>query len=89
MSNCTGNGEDHCCWIDGMVCIYLEEYTVPDRHWACGLLRKYGSWEAMYHSPEYKMIMAVAPASIGGRNYRCGDWPYFGQSCNVCGVTGG
>ena len=54
--SCHGNADDHCCYVDGEVCEYLEENTVPGRRWACGLLVKYGSWAAMNASPEYQEI---------------------------------
>lgn len=56
MTECHGNGEDHCCYIAGVVCSYLEENTVSGRRWACGLLVKYGTWAAMNPSPEYRPI---------------------------------
>lgn len=37
---CTGNNEEHCCWIDGVECEFLRENdprTTDGRRWACGL----------------------------------------------------
>lgn len=53
---CHGNASEHCCYQAGVVCPYLEEGTVAGRRWVCGLLRRYGSWEAMNTSPEYVPI---------------------------------
>ena len=67
---CTGNSSDHCCYIAGEVCPYLEENTIPGRRWACGLLVKYGSWAAMNESPEYHVI---------GQH-----WKSMGEAFNLC-----
>ena len=57
MSECHGNADEHCCFVgEHGLCDYLEENTVPGRRWACGLLRKYGTWDAVNHSPEYRPI---------------------------------
>ena len=54
---CTGEGAggDHCCYQDGVRCPHLVENTAG-RRYACGLFLKYGSWEAMNVSPEYKDV---------------------------------
>ncbi len=54
---CTGEGANgtHCCYLRGVRCIHLVE-NVEGRRYACGLRIKYGSWEAMNASPEYKPI---------------------------------
>jgi hypothetical protein len=56
---CTGNGKEHCCWVKGQVCRYVEEDTVEGRRWACGLLVKYGSWAAVNESAEYAPVGAA------------------------------
>jgi len=56
---CTGMGNrdgDHCCYLKGKVCDYLEIGTVPGRKFACGLLRENGTWEKMVLAPRYKPI---------------------------------
>jgi hypothetical protein len=53
---CHGNAEEHCCYVAGEVCPYLEENTVSGRRWACGLLRRLGSWDAVNRSDEYRPI---------------------------------
>lgn len=88
MGTCTGNASDHCCYF-GTVCEHLEENTVPGRRWACGLLRRYGSWEAVYASPEWPAVLEKAVACGLSDQYRCGSWPPVGQTCAVCGVIGG
>ena len=54
---CTGLGrnDDHCCYLAGVRCVNLME-NVDGRRYACGVLLKYGSWEAMNASPEYKHV---------------------------------
>ena len=61
--NCTGEGGwadskgrvDHCCYWGGQPCPYLVE-NEAGRRYACGLLIKYGSWEKMNESPEYRPV---------------------------------
>ena len=88
MPACSGNEADHCCYF-GQVCEHLEEYTVAGRHWACGLLRRYGSWDDVYQSPEWPAVLSNAIAHGLPETYRCGDWPPPGQTCVICGVSGG
>ena len=54
---CTGEGAngDHCCYQNGVRCVHLVE-NVAGRRYACGVLLKRGTWEAMNASPEYKPI---------------------------------
>ncbi len=67
---CNGNAADHCCYLDGVVCDYLEENTVPGRRWACGLLVRFGSWQAMSASAEYQPIGS--------------HWASIGKPFNYC-----
>lgn len=82
---CTGNEPEHCCWLDGNVCVFLEEWTVPGRHWVCGLRRELGSWGAVHSDPRYQPVhdhwVTVGTAD-------CGDFPAAGQFCGTCGRTG-
>jgi len=86
MSVCAGNSEDHCCWVNGKVCPHLEENTVEGRHWACGLLVKLGSWEAVYKDNNWQLDVKPLCDRIGVRG--CGDWPPKGKTCLECGVSG-
>lgn len=70
---CHGLGEEHCCYLDGEVCPFLEEGTVPGRRWACGLYRELGSWDAVHNSATYRDT--VAPVVLRLANANCGDWP--------------
>ena len=67
--------------------MFLEENTVEGRRWACGLMRRYGSWEAVYASEEYQRHTKgfwdrFRPGS------GCGDWPSPGETCAACGQVG-
>jgi len=80
--------EQHCCWVDGRLCPHLEEYTVAGRRWACGLLRRLGSWVGVYRSAEYQrdvrpMWERLAP------DLDCGSYPAPGMTCATCGGSGG
>ena len=88
MAICSGNSNSHCCWLLGQQCLYLEEYTVPGRHWACGLYRKYGSWEEVYKASEYEEIQKIMDLIFKTETVRCGDWPRPGETCATCGVIG-
>ena len=79
---------EHCCWLgDRGVCPHLEEGTVPGRRWACGLLRRLGSWEDVHASPEY--VRDVRPAwDERGYTVDCGTWPPPGETCAACGQVG-
>ncbi len=86
MSICTGNHEEHCCWINGKVCSYLEENTVPGRRWACGLLVRLGSWEAVTKSPEWQRDVKPLCDRLGLDS--CEDFPRKDKICLACGVVG-
>jgi hypothetical protein len=81
---CSGNGKDHCCYLQGKPCRYVEENTVPGRRWACGLRRRLGDWDAVLISSEYQANVAPKLAPYG---YNCRDWPDFplGSRCSDCG----
>ena len=84
---CHGNGDKHCCWFKGVLCPYLEEYTVDGRRWACGLLRERGTWDKVLKDPRYKgavqALFDTVP-ELAGMN--CRDWPqeYDLQSGRCC-----
>jgi len=87
MAVCRGNADDHCCYF-GDVCQHLEENTVPGRRWACGLLRSFGSWDAVYESEEWQAVYQKSQEHGMREDFRCGDWPYRGETCATCGVKG-
>ena len=67
---CNGNRDDHCCYVNGNACRFLEMDTVPDRKWACGLRRELGDWDLVIQDQRY--LEHVAPV-FGEMN--CRDWP--------------
>lgn len=82
---CHGNSEDHCCWLSGEVCQFLEEGTVPGRRWACKLRRELGSWDAVHRNAQYLVYIKpkLEAASI---SVDCGDWPQKANThCTICG----
>jgi len=76
-ASCHGNGDEHCCWLHGVVCVHLEENTVPGRRWACGLRRELGSWDAVHTDPRYAPVQAI----LDEWGYTCGSW---GPGTNQC-----
>lgn len=81
---CAGNANDHCCYIAGKPCKYVEENTVKGRRWACGLRRELGDWDLVLEDPRYKKDVAPVLAQWG---YNCRDWPdsHPGMKCSDCG----
>ncbi len=66
MSTCNGQGAngDHCCWINGEVCIYLDTSGPIPR---CAI---WGHWDGRWHqSPVGRWFAKNYPG------YNCGDWP--------------
>lgn len=52
--HCFGrNLEDHCCYVNGAPCKFLEENTEPNMRWSCGLRRETGSWAKAILDPRY------------------------------------
>lgn len=89
---CLGrNLEDHCCYLDGKPCAFVEENTQPGFRWSCGLRRELGSWDAVLSDPRY--VAEVLPKHVA-RSERlgiplsnCGDWPADPESCAYCGAN--
>ncbi len=83
---CSGNTPDHCCYVAGVPCRFLEEDTVEGRHWACGLRRRLGSWAKVHASKDYRTHVKPHWTTPGVND--CGDWPLPGETCAECGATG-
>lgn len=84
-STCLGrNLDEHCCWIAGKVCEFLEENTEKGFRWSCGLRRELGSWDAVITDPRY--LDGPAKESTTP-NMNCRDWPSpsAGGPCKLCG----
>lgn len=88
MPLCTGNTTDHCCYLNGTPCFYIEENTVEGRRWACGLFRELGNWDAVHADERYvtkiQPVWEITPLA----GYKCGEWPNPGRTCGECGVKG-
>lgn len=77
---CHGNQPDHCCYVDGKRCRFLEENTVEGRRWVCGLRRELGSWEAVHADPGYQKHVQPFWDKVG--IVSCGVWgPDVRQCC--------
>ena len=75
---CLGrNFDQHCCWINGKVCKYLEENTEPGFRWTCGLRKELGSWGAVLADPRY--LALDLPEGIN-----CRDYPDKNNPCKYC-----
>lgn len=85
---CFGNKDSHCCSINGKDCKYLEENTMPDRRWACGLMRKLQDWDAVLISKEY---ITDVKGKFAHPETNCRDWPdgigANSHNCVECGVV--
>ena len=79
---CHGNGADHCCYVRGEPCVFLEKNTVPDRRWVCGLRRELGSWEKVHVDPRY--LSQVKPAWDESGAADCGDFAGFNREGDGC-----
>ena len=79
MKPCHGNTSDHCCYFDNRVCKYLEENTLPDRRWVCGLMREHQDWDKVLADTRYKQdVLPLLEQHVWpyyGVNYTCKDWP--------------
>ena len=75
MPGCHGNGPDHCCWIGGEPCRYLEEGTVEGRRWVCGLYRELGSWGKVHADPRYLADVQPLWDAFPYPGGSCGDYP--------------
>lgn len=79
---CLGrNLDDHCCYVEGKPCAYVEENTEPGFRWSCGLRRELGDWDAVLADPRY---IAGPGASFGPKGIDCKTFPVHG--CAHCGA---
>lgn len=94
-AKCLANkGDEHCCWIDGIVCPYLEENTVEGRRWSCGLYvreeletdTRREVWDKVTATSEWQTNLKTCYDRLGVAS--CGDWPKIGKKCLACGAVG-
>lgn len=80
---CSGRGTadgDHCCYVRGEVCRYLEVNKGPGREFVCSLRRDLGSWAAVHADPGYQEHVQSVWDEVGISS--CGEWqPGPGQCC--------
>lgn len=84
---CSGNSNDHCCYLKGDPCPYVEENTVSGRRWACGLMRQYGNWDTVVATDEYTSVVAPVWLSVNKPADYCKTYPDMnsGKVCATCG----
>lgn len=84
---CHGNGDDHCCYVDGQVCAFLRTNVVEGRRWACGLYVELGDWDAVladsryvtYLRPRWRQI--EIDNDLPENSFNCHPW---GPGTNQC-----
>lgn len=88
MMACHGNGDDHCCYVNGEPCGFLRENVVEGRRWACGLYVELGDWDAVLADERYVTNLRPAWRQVEVTNglpeggFNCHPWgPGTGQCC--------
>ncbi len=86
---CLGRNKDnHCCYMNGQVCKFLEENSEPGYRWSCGLRRELGSWKAVLQDSRYlnevqpkldEMSKKLNKPKLTCENYPSGEW-----ECGQC-----
>ena len=80
---CHGNNDYHCCSLgEGGVCVFLEEHTVEGRRWACGLLRRFKTWDKVHRHPLW--LENVQPWLEKYDIKDCGSWPQPDSVGGLC-----
>lgn len=86
MALCDRTTSDHCCWLRGKECRFLEK-DVGGVRWTCGLRRELGSWDRVHTDPRY--LEHVRPFWVSFRpELDCGTWPGPGEWCATCNAVG-
>ena len=83
---CLGrNSDNHCCYLSGKVCQFLEENTEPDFRWTCGLRRELGSWNAVLEDPRYlEEVQPQLDAMPKIEPTNCREYPGGTWECRQC-----
>jgi len=85
-ATCSGNTPAHCCVYGGVVCPYLEENTIPNRRWVCGLMREHQDWDKVLADPRYKKTLTPLYEKFVwpfySVKYNCKTWPVKGCECD-------
>lgn len=91
MSTCHGNGTNHCCYVNGQPCQYLQENTVEGRRWACGLYVELQNWDAVIADERYQTNLRPAwqiveqANGLAPNSFNCHPW---GPGTNQCCYKG-
>lgn len=80
---CLGRNREHCCWVNGKPCRFLEENTEPGYRWSCGLRRELGSWDAVLADPRYQEHVQSHWDTFP-ETTNCRDFPSGGWECRQC-----
>lgn len=74
MAKCSGRGDggDHCCYINGVVCEFL---TYEDDLPRCGLRLEHGNWHAVHADLRWKNAPVGRWFAARHPGFGCGDWP--------------
>ena len=83
---CLGNAPDHCCYVNGIDCKFLEVNTVEGRKWACGLRRELGDWDLVLDDPRYQEHVQPVFGELNCRDYPDGEGINRGI-CKECGCN--
>ena len=74
----------HCCYVNGVVCPFLERGTEAGQDLSCQLRRETGSWDAAIADPRYTDRRANSPgryfaqfAYQNCRDYQCTECGQF------------
>jgi len=89
---CLGrNLDDHCCWLNGKQCQFLEENTQEGYRWSCGLRRELGSWDAVLADKRYQETVdpefVKRAERLGTPKINCRDYPSDPDRCGYCGAN--
>ena len=67
---------DHCCYIEGQPCPYLQVNGPTGRRFACALRAELGDWALVHQDPRY--LADVKPHWVERGVTDCGPW----MGCN-------
>ena len=76
--------DNHCCFVNGEPCKFLEENTEAGQRWTCQLRRETGSWDGAIADPRY-----FEEPNSPGEAFK--DTPYKNcrdYQCRECGQLG-
>ena len=69
---CHRNLDDHCCYLQGVRCPYLEENVEEGFKWTCALRKELGSWDLVHVDPRYTQNIQPIWIKLGIKD--CGTY---------------